>query len=366
MNICKYALGAFNVALKPENVNVRPLYFQLEPTTLCNLNCRMCSRNKKIEKHIVPTIKHMSLAEFKKIFQEISPCRIQLSGQGEPAMNPDLIGMISFASKNGAKVSTISNFILPDEEYIENLVKSGLNLLKVSVDAATRETYLKIRGVDEFDKVLNNIRLVNKKKKALGVKKPFIRLQFCMLKDNYRELTPLIRLAKDLEVDAIYFQALELTDFEEHTDELMGDLKGEDLKNQINTALEEAKALNVSTNLDDIAKDFEDYWRKYQWGKDKEHAQMLTTKQICLLPWFAIYITVDGEVKPCCRFSREAISFGNLFEKPFDEIWNGARFRKFRQSIKSGRLDYNVCRDCVIKDFGNILKLRNILPGILK
>ncbi len=364
MAIFKNIFSACNMALKPSRVKTLPIYFQIEPTTLCNLNCKMCSRKKKIDTGIIPNLKNMALNEFENIIQTIQPSRIQISGQGEPFLNSEIISIIQSATQRKIKTTLLSNFTLPDKTQIMQLAKSGLDLFKISLDAATPQTYQKIRGVDKFNVIINNIKTLNSIKEDLGITTPKIRLQFCIQQDNYQEMLSLLKLAKDIRVDAIYFQSLELTDFEEHTEELIGQLTPSKLLAEINKTLEFSKQINIATNLADLKEDFNSYWSKYEWNKQKQ--PIANKKGICLFPWFSTYITVDGEVKPCCCFSREKISFGNLFTTPFPEIWNNQQYIQFRKNMKKEIFDYDICRNCVAKDFSNIIKMKNILPGMFK
>jgi radical SAM protein with 4Fe4S-binding SPASM domain len=48
----------------------------------------------------------------------------------------------------------------------------------------------------------------------------------------------------------------------------------------------------------------------------------------CSEPWSSIWVTSAGEVRTCC--SNET-SFGSLFERTIEEIWNGREYRAFRQ-----------------------------------
>src|SRR5207247_1228651 len=47
----------------------------------------------------------------------------------------------------------------------------------------------------------------------------------------------------------------------------------------------------------------------------------------CSEPWSSIWVTSAGEVRTCCT---NETSFGNLFERTIDDIWNGGEFRAFR------------------------------------
>jgi radical SAM protein with 4Fe4S-binding SPASM domain len=322
----------------------------------------MCSRDKKIEKGIVPSLKHMSLPDFERILSTIRPGRMQISGQGEPFLNPDLQNMIALAKSRRVKTSVISNFTVATETAITQIADAGLDLLKVSLDAATPQTYMNIRGVDKFDIILERIRYLTASRK----KKPFVRLQFCILADNYTEIADFVDLAHTLSVDAVYFQALELTDFEEHSNALVGSLNASKLRQHIDIGLQKARALGLATNLRDIIDDYDTYWRKYEWSSLGKTGSVSHDSRVCLAPWTITYITVDGNIKPCCCFSREQTVFGNLLEVPFQQVWNGEAYKRFRSQMRRTDLRYDVCRDCISKNAANVKRLRTILPGILR
>src|SRR5205823_12350181 len=49
---------------------------------------------------------------------------------------------------------------------------------------------------------------------------------------------------------------------------------------------------------------------------------------MCSEPWASIWVTSAGEVRTCCT---NEVAFGNVFEQPIEEIWNGDAFRTFRE-----------------------------------
>jgi radical SAM protein with 4Fe4S-binding SPASM domain len=56
--------------------------------------------------------------------------------------------------------------------------------------------------------------------------------------------------------------------------------------------------------------------------------------QVCDWPWRMPYITYDGYLTSCCHIENpEAGHFGNIFETPFGELWNGEAYREFRRNF---------------------------------
>jgi radical SAM protein with 4Fe4S-binding SPASM domain len=74
----------------------------------------------------------------------------------------------------------------------------------------------------------------------------------------------------------------------------------------------------------------------------------VSTRRQCKWPWRGAYITSDGFVTPCCENGSDPsrINFGNIFERPFDEIWNSAEYQSFRRELASTTGRPAICIDC--------------------
>ncbi|MBQ2645202.1 SPASM domain-containing protein [bacterium] len=86
---------------------------------------------------------------------------------------------------------------------------------------------------------------------------------------------------------------------------------------------------------------------------------LLSYKEACKIPFTHCEIYPDGELWSCCEPFFKDISFGNIFEKPFNEIWNGKTFNEFRNKMLNG--DFSNChRDlCMYSPINNIDTIKN-------
>ena len=62
--------------------------------------------------------------------------------------------------------------------------------------------------------------------------------------------------------------------------------------------------------------------------------------EACSYPFEVAEIDWDGNVYGCCSGYFLNYSFGNIFEQPFDEIWNGEKAQKFRKQFVDEKFDY--------------------------
>jgi MoaA/NifB/PqqE/SkfB family radical SAM enzyme len=347
---------AWEIARKPD-VCGRPWYVQIEATTHCNLACYMCVRNETISRP-----QHLSFEDFQRLFDRIRPARLTLSGAGEPLLNPDIVHMIEHAQHHGALTMVPSNgTLLCREGLAEGIVQAGLRTMKVSIDAATAGTYEAIRRQDCFDRIIEGIRLVDSLKSQRRSRFPEIRFDVVILKENHAEIPAIISLPRRLNVGTVFFRALQVTGIGGEREAQIGrDVDFDALRRAVRAGIAESARLGVRTNLKDVARDFDTYRSLYV----RQDAAM--SDQVCLLPWLQCFISVQGELSPCCAtYTNEGITAGNVLNEDFESVWNGRRMQAIRRRFRSRGNPPAVCRDCIPRSLPVLLKMGSMLPGFL-
>ena len=343
---------------KPMVVRTPPLHFQLEPATGCNLLCKTC----QVPDYTSDQFKNMTLEQFQGAFDQIRPIKVALSGAGEPFLNPEMLDIIRYAANGGASVLTTTNFTLCTRK-IEDLVSSGLSLIKISLDAARPETYEKIRGRPFHGRITRDIQKLQGLKRKRGQQTPYIRLQFVLQSDNIGEIVEMVDLAHSLRADSVYFQPLETLLIADRKEELTRGVEFNDLRDKLTAASQRAHEFGIGTNAGLLVQGLESYFRKYEPGIPQNPPQ-----RICLLPWFSLYINVDGDIRPCCSFGEgETLVLGNIFRQDFwKEIWNGEKYRELRRQSLDRNLCYTVCRNCTPNRLRDFVRLAGVLPGFIR
>lgn len=326
------------------HVFVKPRVVHIEPTVRCNLRCihcdvtywdRMCS--------------DLTFEQFRHIIDQMPDLnRVILHGMGEPLLNKDIYRNIEYASKV-RKLTTVmsSNGIAMNEDNARKLISNGLNALGISIDGATKETYEKIRIRGNFDRLIRNIKCLLELKKEMNSKTPWIYFSMVCMKDNVREFLKLIELAKEIGVTAVQPQYMHFWGKDE---EALSKVNGVNIKDGI---------YGKQNLFDNIPRDEMAEIRRMADEKAAELRIQLIRPffewegddyTVCHVPWVDVYITADGYVIPCPIQGTDPrlVNFGNLFEKPFDEIWNGPLYKDFRRRLVSDD-PHPVCRDCVFR-----------------
>ena len=134
--------------------------------------------------------------------------RATLHGVGEPLLNKALCRMIAHLKKRNVFVLFNSNGILLDEIRQNAIIATGLDELRISLDAASPEGYEIIRNSNKFNRVVQNLRIFLKLQKNRGVVTPRLSMWFLGTKENIAELPDLLRLAAEIGIGEIHLQRL--------------------------------------------------------------------------------------------------------------------------------------------------------------
>ena len=134
--------------------------------------------------------------------------RAVLHGIGEPMLVKSLPLMVRHLKKRGVYVLFNTNGTALNERNGRALIEAELDELRVSLDAATRESFRAVRGVDVFDRILRNVRRFRDLQGREGAASPRVSLWLTGLKETLAELPAFVRLAGDMGVSEVYLQRL--------------------------------------------------------------------------------------------------------------------------------------------------------------
>src|ERR1700748_383500 len=150
-----------------------PVCLYLEVTNRCNLLCETCPRTFEA---LEPPA-DMSWALFTRIVDQIPDiARVVLHGVGEPMLVRELPRMIRYLKARGTYVLFNTNGTLMQPKRFGELIGTGLDELRVSLDAADRESYAKIRGKDFFNRIVRDVGKFIAYQKQVGASTPRVSL----------------------------------------------------------------------------------------------------------------------------------------------------------------------------------------------
>jgi len=320
-----------------------PVCLYLEVTNRCNLLCTTCPRTFEA---LEPPA-DMSWELFTRIVDQFPKiARVVLHGVGEPMMVKALPRMIRHLKARGSYVLFNTNGTLLTERKGRELIESGLDELRVSLDAAEPKAFIEVRGRDSFARILRNLRGFVALQKELRAERPKLSLWLTGLKETLAQLPDFVRLAKEIGIAEVYLQRLvyfpegqglsrpESALFERLTAEESGVLaEAEALARALGIAFNASGATEPGTSLQ--REGGEQPW------------------SLCRRPWTLMYFTAQGKALPCCiaPFSMRGYSsftLGDATQESLRQIWNGEKYRAFRLSLLSDRPS-DACAGCGLR-----------------
>ena len=302
-----------------------PYYLVLGTTTACPLNCVMCSRDS-----VISQAKRLALSDYQKLIDTIQPLQVSVGDLGESLFDADLDKKIRYAKKQGAVVDVVTSYAI-SRISPQDLIESGLDVLKVSIDGATAETYEAIRGEPYFEQALQHTRALIELRKKLGGQTPYVYLQFVLQRQSYEEMVDYVRLAAEIGADRIDYKPLIMDVERTGRSRLVGDMTSDRIYALLQEADQLAVSLGLRTNAPVLTPTtLQRHWAIYD-GKDSRPQDL----KRCMLPWYSTYVAADGNVYGCCilRFQDTEV-LGNIHENDFASIWNGEAYQEFRRRMR--------------------------------
>ena len=184
-------------------------YLRLALNEQCNLRCIYCMPEEGIdfrsEDKLLTTEEIFRLI---KLTSKMGVSKIRFTG-GEPLLRKDLSELVQFAHqcKGIESVHLTTNGLLLSKR-IEELEKSGLSGINISLDTLDTDKFKKITRRDGLDMVLNSLQ------KALASNIQSIKLNIVAMRDfNDDELMDFVELTKDNDITVRF---IELMPFDSH------------------------------------------------------------------------------------------------------------------------------------------------------
>jgi len=307
-----------------------PVCLYLETTNRCNLLCTTCPRTFE---DLEPPA-DMSWELFTSIVDQFPRiARVVLHGVGEPMMVRALPRMIRHLKDRGVYVLFNTNGTLLTQRAGRLLIDAGLDELRISLDAASAQSFALVRGLDLFARIVRNVRAFTALQSGLQCATPRVSLWLTGLKETIAELPAFVRLAREIGVLEVYLQRLvyfpEGQGLARSESALFEQVDAGD-EAHIRAAQMLAQSLGIAFNASGATEP----------GTSLRQQREQQPWSLCRRPWTLMYFTAHGKALPCCiaPFSMRgyaSFTLGDATQQTLREIWNGARYQDFRRALLS-------------------------------
>ena len=302
----KYLLGRIDKDSKINDLLRFPRFFEIETVNACNARCPMCTIDDWQRK--TPTMKD---SLFNKIVDELREHsdiiqRVSLYRDGEPLLDKKLPKRVQLLKDNGIKqVSIATNVSLLNEKRSIDLLESGIDLVKMSIDSLDKNIFESIRVRLDFDEVIENA-------------KRFIELRD-RISPNTRIWMRMIRQKSNIDEWPYYEQYW-------------------------------SKYLNKNDRIY--------YHNIFNWGGQLDGFSPVKSTYEPNLPcvslWSLFVIFGDGKVPLCNVDYNNKFPLGDVTKSSIEEIWRSSLLNKYRDMHLGHKKDnISICQNCNVWDEGS-------------
>ncbi len=321
----------------------------------CNLRCIMCEgfsphsevKNKRVAEGRPK--RRMDIGLIRKILEESrdTPLReIIPSTMGEPLVYKNFDDILAMCNEFGVKLNLTTNgtFPIKGAEEWAKLIVPVTSDVKVSWNAASKETQEKIMLGTNWDKVLNNLKTfihVRDQHADAGGHRCRVTLQLTFLQTNVHELVDVVKLGVSLGVDRIKGHHL-WAHFKEIKDLSMRRNKESIAEwNQAAIAAQDFAQNNLLPNGEQII-------LENIYPLEENAHENLLPEGVCPFLGQEAWVNTEGRFSPCCApdEQRKALGdFGNLNKSTMGDIWESDSY----QTLQKNYQDHPLCIGCNMK-----------------
>lgn len=277
-------------------------------TEYCNLKCSYCYMNSINNNYNFESL--TTILEVINSLNEINTDKLIITG-GEPFLRPDIFDIIK-ESKKYFETTILTNGSLINNKIAKNLSKIGIDGVSISFESTNANIHNEYRD-NSYNSAVNAAKLIKDQNIPVD-------MSICVSKNNVHDFINLIKLAEDLKLDSITFEALNPSG------------RGINLKNLMLNSLETEKFLdNVYKYMKNQKPSIKIFMFYPQWILWDDKASG------CEVGKSLFAVKYNGDILPC---SNLPIKLGNILKDDFNKIWNSDLLK----NLRCKRI--GICNDC--------------------
>ena len=272
-----------------------PPCVQIEPVSMCNYRCVFCYQSDKtFSNKKSGYMGYMDLALFKKIIDQLEGNveAITLASRGEPTLHKQLPEMLKYMQGKFLALKINTNASMLTNELIHIILSSDIQTLCLSIDAADKDLYEKLRINGKYEKIFKHVKRLKK------------------IKESEYPNTKLTTRISGVKVN-----------------------KNQNLNDMVN---------RWKSYADIVA--FTNYT---PWESSYTNPQN-DIIQPCTELWRRMFVWWDGKVNPCDYDYKSMLSNWNAKQGSITKIWNSDYYNMLRKKhLNKERRDLEPCKKCI-------------------
>jgi len=277
---------------------ISPVMAIIHPTNRCNHRCPGCEYANILGKASIENI-----CDVIDQLTELGIVSVLFTGGGEPTLHPSFANALLRAKENNLSIGIFSNGTTLNGPLCD-IIADNADFIRISIDAATKETFQGVRGVPG-----KNLESVRKGIVSLLSKrddKPEVGLKFLIRKTNLHEIIPFGEFGKSLGVDSIQFKPIRQSEVD----------------------LDEGETEAAISMIDELKARYPGF---VQGG-----IKPIKATVPCWITPLRVLIDAEGKVFLCNYFNhrRDSHCIGSLGQKRLTDIWFSKRHIEALKNIR--------------------------------
>lgn len=276
-----------------------PKNMMVELSNACNHACLFCT-----SPNMTRPVSRIKSDLLERVMREARAGGVDEIGfytTGEPFMHKSLEKFVRQANELGFRYCYIStNGALATPERVKRVIDAGLNSIKFSINAGSRETYKLVHGRDDWNQVILNLRYISEYRQTLD--RPLkLFITFIVTNHTSHETEVFRELAGPL-VDDIMFHPVH------------------NQSGQMNEAQEILTDAPMSTGF--------------------------KSDNTCMMPFNRMHVTCEGYLTLCCVDYQNYLTVADLKTSSLTDAWQNEAFKEMRRRHLTGQLRGTLCGNC--------------------
>lgn len=295
----------------------KPFTLVVEPSAICNFNCRQCFQSTSSSVYFTKNRYNMKFSLFEEAVRQMCSWNgnqlkvLKLSLYGEPLLNAEFCKMLLLAKqmKIAERIETTTNASLLTSEICEGLIKGGLDYMRVSIYSPFADRHAEITASKITPQQIHQkLAMLQEMKMRLKSETPFVAVK--MLDAYSEENDVFCQMFADV-ADEIYLD-------KPHN------WVGSEEKNFISAL--------------------------YQTSADKaenDNRENFNDVKACCVSFYTLSVRNNGDVAPCCVDYAGGTNIGNINETSLQKLWQGEAMRNFwKMQLLGENYRNSSCRNC--------------------
>ena len=296
-----------------------PISVEMSLTNRCNHFCKWCS-DADLRDRQDGEMDRETLFGLLGDLEAGGTRGVTIEGGGEPTMHREFLPVVARARGLDLHLGLISNgYMLPYADQV-----SDFDWIRISLDSATAEQYHGLKGVDGFDRVINNLMTLTERSLGTAIGVGYV---VCNQNDDPAQLEALVRLLRKIGVSYIHFRPVV-----DHPE------------------MDSARDLC-------FLKKYETENFAVMTGAMVENRAEGNNNLPCLAHSLSSVVTADGSVFICGRLNIYDFwePIGNLHERSFSQIWRSDKRRDQVRLLSDRKFCLEHCPRCRMTKYNELL-----------